>query len=141
MGLANHVALGIHMHISERVVMVDGDGAILMHMGSMTAIGKWGTDSLVHIVINNGCHESVGAQPTLGFDIDLCAIARACGYTNVYCIREEHELMHWLQNGYQTIEKQFVEIKVNAESRSSLSRPTNTPAERKDELMKAIQTK
>jgi phosphonopyruvate decarboxylase len=141
MGLANHVALGIDMHVSGRVIMIDGDGAILMHMGSMTAVGRWATDSFVHIIINNGCHESVGAQPTLGFDVDFCAIGKACGYSHVLCIREEQELINWLENDFPTKGKQLIEIRVSSTSRSDLSRPTNSPAERKNDLMKALHRK
>ncbi|MBC7827327.1 MAG: phosphonopyruvate decarboxylase [Chitinophagaceae bacterium] len=141
MGLANHTALGIDMHSGHRVVMIDGDGAVLMHMGSLADIGKWASSSFVHIVINNGSHESVGAQPTLGFDIDFCAIAKACGYASVYSIEQEHELSNWLSGGFHKEEKQLVEIRVNNTSRSNLGRPTNSPAQRKDELMRVLRNK
>jgi phosphonopyruvate decarboxylase len=141
MGLANHIALGIDMQVPSRVIMIDGDGAVLMHMGSMTAIGRWATDSFVHIIINNGCHESVGAQPTLGFDIDFSAIGKGCGYSHVRCIGSEQELINWLENDFPKHGKQLIEIRVNSTSRSDLSRPTNSPAERKNDLMKALQGK
>jgi len=141
MGLANHIALGIDMHSSQRMVMIDGDGSLLMHMGSMATIASLAKDDFVHILINNGCHESVGAQPTLGFDIDFCAIARACGYQRTYCIGKEQELISWLQTGYAAKEKQFVEIRVHSGSRSDLARPTKSPLERKDDLMKALKSK
>ena len=140
MGLANHVALGIDLQTTQRIVMIDGDGAVLMHMGSMATIGQLATDSFVHIIINNGCHESVGAQPTLGFEVDFCKIARACGYHTVYSIEEEHELTEWLTTGFSKKEKQMVEIKVNTISRLNLSRP-NSPVERKIRLMAELHNK
>jgi phosphonopyruvate decarboxylase len=141
MGLANHVALGIDIHSPDRVVMIDGDGAVLMHMGSLTSIAGLSKESFVHIVINNGSHESVGGQPTMGFEIDFCTIARGCGYEKIIFIRNEEQLIKWLSSDYHSNEKQFVEIRVNSTSRSDLTRPGNSPLLRKEELMKALHRK
>ena len=138
MGLANHIALGLAMQNNNRVIMLDGDGALLMHLGTLATLGKLASDNFVHIVINNGCHESVGAQQTLGFDIDFCAIAKACGYAAAVCIGNEKELAAWWQDGFQKKGKQFIEIRVNAKSRPGLARPKETPAERKNQLMQLL---
>jgi phosphonopyruvate decarboxylase len=135
MGLANQVALGINGQHNSRVIMIDGDGALLMHLGTLPAIGQWANDDFIHIMINNGCHESVGAQPTLGFDMDWGVIAKACGYQQVYCITTEPELTTWLQQHFPERRKQFVEIRVHATSRANLSRPAELPVERKEALM------
>ena len=138
MGLANHIALGLDMHQHHRVIMLDGDGALLMHLGTLATLGKQAGDSFLHIVINNGCHESVGGQQTLGFDIDLCAIGKACGYTATICIHNEKQLGDWLKSGFDKPGKQFVEIRVNAKSRTGLSRPKESPVERKEQLMQLL---
>lgn len=139
MGMANHIALGIDLNSTGRIVMLDGDGALLMHMGSLTAIGRYAKKSFVHIVINNGSHESVGGQPTAGFHVDFCAMASASGYTKTFYITDEKELVDWLQTDYNIEEKQFVEIRVRSSSRSNLGRPAGTPIQWKEELMKALQ--
>jgi phosphonopyruvate decarboxylase len=141
MGLASQVALGISLQQDRRVIMIDGDGALFMHLGSLASIGQWGSDSYMHIVINNGCHESVGGQPTLGFAVDLCAMASACGYQKVVRIDTDAALTAWLQSDFHEQQKQFVEIRVNAESRSNLSRPVELPVERKEALMPLLKKK
>ncbi len=138
MGLANHIALGINMNQKDKVIMIDGDGALLMHLGTLPTIAKWSSDTFIHIVINNGAHESVGGQPTLAMEIDLCQIASACGYENVILITEEEQLTHWLQNDFKQVKKQFVELRVNTQSRNNLSRPLETPAQRKQTLMNLL---
>ena len=80
MGHASQIALGISKLIQKKVICLDGDGAALMHLGGMTTIGTNETGNLLHIVLNNGSHDSVGGQPTVANDISLTLIAKACGY-------------------------------------------------------------
>ena len=138
MGLANHVALAMDSQNVGKIIMIDGDGAVLMHMGSLATIGKLASSSFIHVVLNNGSHQSVGAQPTLGFETDLCTVATGCGYNSVQRIENEQALNHWLQNGLHKNEKQFVEIRVNNASRDDIGRPSNTPFERKEALMNEL---
>lgn len=84
MGHASSVALGIAMEKPDRnVVVLDGDSAVIMHMGSMTMISKVKVPNFMHIVLNNGVHESVGGQPSAGYLVDFTKIAEACGYATV----------------------------------------------------------
>ena len=81
MGHSSQIALGLAMAQTDRpVYCFDGDGAALMHMGSMAITGQSGAKNLIHLVFNNGVHGSVGGQPTVGFDIDMPTIATVCGY-------------------------------------------------------------
>ncbi|MBQ4424231.1 MAG: phosphonopyruvate decarboxylase [Lachnospiraceae bacterium] len=81
MGHASSVALGIALaRPDRRVVVLDGDSAAIMHLGALTMISKLSAPNFLHIVLNNGAHESVGGQPSAGHRIDFTAIARACGY-------------------------------------------------------------
>src|SRR5690606_39555544 len=81
MGHSRPVAVGVaRARPDRRVLCLDGDGSVLMHMGALAIIGQSGLGNLVHVVVNNGAHDSVGGQPTAGFEIDLVAIAKACGY-------------------------------------------------------------
>jgi phosphonopyruvate decarboxylase len=141
MGHANHIALGINLHTKEKVIMLDGDGALLMQMGSMTSIGHHAKKQFIHIVINNGSHESVGGQPTEGFFANLEGIATACGYNKTICITTKDELSAWLNNELTTEEIQFVEIRTNRNSRTDVGRPDGNPADWKKDFMKALHQK
>ncbi len=84
MGHASSVALGIALERPERhVVALDGDAAAIMHMGAMTMVSKVSAPNFLHVVLNNGAHESVGGQPSAGHLVDFTKIAEACGYATV----------------------------------------------------------
>jgi phosphonopyruvate decarboxylase len=84
MGHASSVALGIALEKTDRkVVALDGDSAAMMHMGAMTMVSKMDVPNFIHVVLNNGAHESVGGQPSAGYRIDFTKIAEACGYATV----------------------------------------------------------
>lgn len=138
MGHANHIALAVSKNASAKIIMLDGDGALLMHMGSMTTIGQIAGDNFLHIVINNGAHESVGGQPTTAFDIDLCNIALSCGYRHAKLITNARELNAWLKNDLGKNEQTFVEIRTNASSREDLSRPAGKAIDWKTDFMNAL---
>jgi phosphonopyruvate decarboxylase len=139
MGHASSIALGIALQKPELpVTCLDGDGAILMHMGAMAAIGVKKPRNLRHIVLNNGAHDSVGGQPTIAPEIDLPAIARACGYVNVYSARNLRELRSALEAGCGALT--FIEARVRKGARNDLGRPSSTPLENKAELMCYLRT-
>lgn len=84
MGHASSVALGIAMEKPDRhVVALDGDSAAMMHMGALTMVSKVSAPMFLHVVLNNGAHESVGGQPSAGHLVDFTKIAEACGYQTV----------------------------------------------------------
>lgn len=83
MGSASAVGLGVALHTTRPVVVVDGDGAVLMRMGSLAAVAVHGAPNLVHVVLDNGVHDSTGGQRTLSGAVDLPAVAAACGYARV----------------------------------------------------------
>jgi phosphonopyruvate decarboxylase len=139
MGHANHIALGIKMNNEKnKMIMLDGDGALLMHMGSLSLIPQQLKEGFIHIVINNGSHESVGGQPTSGFVTDLCGIAKACGYNTVISISNENEFKNWIKTGLNSNETQFVEIRTCRSSRNDLGRPAGSPIEWKNNLITAL---
>lgn len=137
MGHASSIALGIAMARPERkVYCFDGDGAFIMHMGALTNIGKCAPRNFIHILFNNGAHESVGGQPTLGFDIDALAIARACGYTRAISAETEEEIIAALASA--TEGPTLIELRVRIDSRENLGRPTTTPIENKTAFMATL---
>ncbi len=141
MGHANHIALGIKGSLDEKIIMLDGDGALLMQMGALPTLAHYAGDKFIHIVINNGSHESVGGQPTEGFFTDLCAIAKAAGYQQAICISNGNELEQWLNKGLGGTDAQFVEIRTNKSSRADLGRPEGKPTDWKKKFMAALKRK
>jgi phosphonopyruvate decarboxylase len=139
MGHCSSVALGIALNIrKKRVWCIDGDGAALMHMGAMTSIGACAPSNLVHILINNEAHESVGGQPTLASRIDFCTIAKGCNYASIESAGSIEELETILQKLDHMIGPVFIEVMTAIGSRHSLGRPTISPIENKKEFMQRI---
>ena len=142
MGHANQIALGIALNTrNRRVYCIDGDGAVLMHMGSLAIIGTSDALNYIHIVINNGGHESVGGQPTVAPKIDLIKMAKACGYKNALSVANKLELKKALYDLSKMDGPIFIEIKTRMGARANLGRPTKTPIENKDAFMKNLSSK
>ena len=139
MGHASQIALGIALAKPDRRVWCfDGDGASIMHMGSMAIIGNKHPVNYVHVVFNNGAHDSVGGQPTVGLAIDLPGIAKAAGYQQTFSVSSKEELeklLSSLMDQTSCVGPVFVEVKVRRGNRKDLGRPTTTPAENKKALM------
>lgn len=136
MGHASQIALGIALaQPDRRVWCFDGDGAIIMHMGSMAIVASKATKNYVHVVFNNGAHDSVGGQPTVGLKIDLPAVADAVGYKATYSVDNKAELESVLAKVNDFESPAFLEIKVKKGSRKNLGRPTTTPIQNKEALM------
>lgn len=144
MGHASQIALGIAMAQPERRVWCfDGDGAAIMHMGSMAIVASKEPKNYVHVVFNNGAHDSVGGQPTVGLSVDLPAIGRAAGYKAALSVSNRDEL----EKGLSTLSSQLstlggpilLEIRVKKGNRKDLGRPTTTPIQNKEVLMSFLQ--
>lgn len=128
MGHSSSIALGIALQKPQkRVWVLDGDGAALMHMGSMVTMAKYAGDNVVHVVINNGAHESVGGQPTAMSEANLVEIAKGCGYSHVTSVSTISELRCELAAVKQTRRLTFIEVKCGIGSREDLGRPTISP--------------
>ena len=123
---------------------VDGDGAVLMHMGSMAIVASKKPSNYIHVVFNNGAHDSVGGQPTVGLKIDLPAVAKAVGYKAAISVATKEELEKELSRltphaPLQTIDGPILlEIRVKKGNRKDLGRPTTTPIENRDALMQFL---
>lgn len=142
MGHASQIALGIALQKpNRRVIVFDGDGALLMHMGGMAIIGDYNPKNLIHIVFNNGAHDSVGGQPTVGQKIDVEAIAKAVGYADVISVENQMSLMaamNHVNNGV-TDGVSLINVNVRKGNRKDLGRPTTTPQQNKEALMKELE--
>ena len=141
MGHASQIALGIALQKPNRRVFVfDGDGAMLMHMGGMAIIGDYCPKNLVHIVFNNGAHDSVGGQPTVGQKIDVEAIAKAVGYTDVISVDNEMALCCAMNHINSAVIEgtSLINANVHKGNRKDLGRPSTTPIENKQALMENL---
>jgi phosphonopyruvate decarboxylase len=143
MGHVSMISLGVALQTYKRVVCIDGDGSVLMHMGNLTSVGTSNLSNIIHIVLNNGMHESVGIQPTVAFNISLSKIADSCGYKCSKSITTYHELNNILNElTSDNIEGPiFIEIIINHKTNynSELSRPEQHPRDRKEKFMKFIE--
>lgn len=141
MGHSSSIALGVAVSKPEqRIWCVDGDGAVLMHMGSMAVMGANRPSNIIHVVINNGAHETVGGMPTVAGSIDLVKIALACGYPNAVCVDNFKDLDYELEAAKQRNELSLIEVKCSIGARDNLGRPTTTALENKQNFMKYLST-
>ncbi len=144
MGHASQIALGIALEKPDRRVWCfDGDGATLMHMGSMAIVANQAPKNYIHLVFNNGAHDSVGGQPTVGLKVDLPGVARAVGYKSVFSVDTQEALEGILADIHSVILSEtknlpgpiFIEVRVKKGNRKDLGRPTTTPIQNKEALM------
>lgn len=139
MGHASQIALGIALQKSDRrVYCFDGDGASIMHMGNMAITASMKCKNYVHVVFNNGAHDSVGGQPTVGLKIDLCAVANAVGYKAAYSVETMAELETKLSELKYEEGPVLLQICVKKGNRKDLGRPTTTPVQNKKALMEFL---
>ena len=139
MGHTSSIALGVAINKpDEKIWCIDGDGSVLMHMGAMAVVGSTNPKNLVHIVINNEAHETVGGMPTVANDMDIVSIAKACGYSYVASVDNFDDLDNELANVKNLDELSLIEIKSSIGAREDLGRPTTTAIENKENFMNYI---
>lgn len=141
MGHSSSIALGVAVNTPDaKVWCIDGDGAVLMHMGAMAVLGANAPENLIHVIINNAAHETVGGMPTVAGEIDLVGIAKACGYPNAVCVNNFEELDREISYARERRELSMIEVKCSLGARSDLGRPTTTAMENKQKFMEYLQT-
>lgn len=140
MGHASQIALGIAMEKADRKVWCfDGDGASIMHMGNMAIVASKHPKNYVHVVFNNGAHDSVGGQPTVGLKIDLPSVAKSVGYKETYSVDNMGKLKSILPFIVKAEGPVFLQVCVKKGNRKDLGRPTTTPIQNKEALMKFLE--
>lgn len=139
MGHSSSIALGVAINRPEKKVWcIDGDGAVLMHMGAMAVVGSIKPKNLVHVVVNNGAHETVGGMPTAAGKIDLVGIAKACGYPYAVCVNDFASLDRELEAAKRRDSLSLIEVKCAIGARENLGRPTTTALENKQSFMEFL---
>ena len=141
MGHSSSIALGVALNKPDtKVWCIDGDGAMLMHMGSVAVIGANAPRNLVHIVINNGAHETVGGMPTVAASADVVGVAEACGYPYAVSVDSVDQLDCELRQAKERSALSLIEVKCSIGARADLGRPTTTARENKENFMRYLKT-
>ena len=137
MGHASGIALEIAKQYPDRkTYLFDGDGALLMHMGTLATIGHYAPKNLIHVVFDNGCHESTGGQPTVSESIDLSTIALGANYKQTFVCYNPGDIAKALKKMDKGQGPGMIIVKVKPGSRKDLGRPKLTPVEMKESFMK-----
>jgi len=140
MGHVSSVALGINQNVSDRLIFcLDGDGSVIMHMGSMSTIGKYSNNNFKHILLNNFSHESVGGQETSSDCIDFGELSNSLSYKSYFKISSYSEFNSIFENFKVSPGPSFLEIILSSFSRADLSRPLTTPQENKKQFMSFLE--
>jgi phosphonopyruvate decarboxylase len=138
MGHASQIAAAVSLSSGgRRIICLDGDGAVLMHMGGLATIGV-SKANILHIVLNNGAHDSVGGQPTIAQKINLSLVASACGYVFSRTVTSRDELKDALGAARGKRGPSFIETIVDKGARGDLGRPTQAPARNKLNFMRCL---
>lgn len=136
MGHALSIATGVALsQPGKNIYCIDGDGALIMHMGGLAISGQLAPSNLKYIVINNGAHDSVGGQPTVAFGIEMENLAKSCGFKETYSVDSSEKLLEIIKKIDDSNDSVFLEIKINKGSRKDLGRPTKTTIENKNAFM------
>jgi len=136
MGHASSIALGIcASQPTKKVLCIDGDGALLMHLGALPVVGSVAPKHFIHAVMNNQCHESVGGQETVICDVDLKLMIKGAGYKSYNLVTSKKHLKDVWLSLMSKDGPHFIEIKINSSSRQNLGRPKDTPIENRNKFM------
>lgn len=128
MGHCSSIALGVSLGTNKNTIVLDGDGSLIMHMGSLCVNGNHSPKNFKHILFNNGAHDSVGGQLTVGFNVNFSEIARNCGYKIVECIdyNDEESIKNCVNILLKTDGPIFLEVRCDKGARSDLGRPPSS---------------
>ena len=139
MGCAASIALGIALQKPEKEIFVfDGDGAVIMQMGSLATIGHYKPSNFNHILFDNRAHDSTGGQKTVSDTVDFEKIALACGYNEAVTVKTKTDLKKVIKKSKLTKGPKLIVVKVKKGSRKDLGRPTTSPIENKENFMRFL---
>ncbi len=129
MGCAGAVGLGAAKLVDRKVIVLDGDGAALMKLGALATIGAYAPENLIHIVLDNGVHDSTGGQATVSGTVDFAAVAQACGYAASATTDSVHGFTGWFADALETPGPHLLHLRIQPGSLEKLGRPTIAPHE------------
>ncbi len=139
MGHASQIAMGIALAQPDRqVICLDGDGAMLMHMGAAAIVGAAKLANFKHVILNNGVHDSVGGMATAGLRVSFTEIVKGCGYTEGWRVERRDDMSKNLAQLRSARGPAMLEIMVRQGARSDLGRPQTSPIENKTAFKKFL---
>ena len=138
MGFANAIAFGISLNTDKKVFVIDGDGALLMHMGNLATIGYYQPENFYHIVLNNFSHDSTGGQPTAANAVDFCSLAKTVGYKYAKNIKNKEELKKEMMQLKNIKGPAMIEVNIKRGARKDLGRPTIPLSKLKEDFMRYV---
>jgi phosphonopyruvate decarboxylase len=139
MGHASQIAMGIALAQPDRqVICLDGDGAMLMHMGAAAIVGAAKLANFKHVILNNGVHDSVGGMATAGLRVSFTEIVKGCGYTEGWRVERRDDMSKKLAQLRSVRGPAMLEIMVRQGARSDLGRPQTSPIENKTAFKKFL---
>ena len=127
MGCASAIGLGIALNNKKKIIVIDGDGAMLMKMGNLTTIGNNQPNNLIHILLDNNVHDSTGQQLTNASTVDFGSVAISCGYKIAYCVDDINGFNRSINESVKKKGPIFIDVKINPGSIKKLGRPTIEP--------------
>jgi phosphonopyruvate decarboxylase len=141
MGCSPSIALAIALQKPEKkIIVLDGDGAALMQLGTMATIGNYSPKNLCHIILDNGSYESTGGQPTVSNTVDFEKVAIACGYKFAETVKTKVDLKNAMEKIKWDGGPKMLVVKVNKGSRENLGRPTTSPNDNKEEFIRHLES-
>ena len=139
MGHASSIAMSIARNYPKRkVICLDGDGSLLMHLGANAILGQSKLSNFFHVLLNNGAHDSVGGHPTIGFGLDLSEVANSFGYHNSASANSEETVKDKLISQLTLEGPNFLEVRVKKGYRKDLGRPNRSPKENLKDFMENL---
>jgi phosphonopyruvate decarboxylase len=129
MGCAAPMGLGVALEIGRRVIVIDGDGAALMKLGAMATIGASQPQALLHILLDNGVHDSTGGQATVSASVDFAAVAIACGYAHAFSCDSAAGFAAAFAEALGRSGPMLLHVRIRPGSMEKLGRPTIAPHE------------
>jgi len=138
MGCISPLGLGLAMNCDKKIIAIDGDGALLMRLGNLATNAAYAPANFLHLLLDNACHSSTGGQFTLAPNVDFVALAAAVGYGASKYLHSLVELEEALVNWSRKPTPTFLYLRINEQEQAQLSRPSITPVEVKQRLMKQI---
>jgi phosphonopyruvate decarboxylase len=138
MGWVSSLAFGFSLRSHKRVVVLDGDGSILMHMGNMATIGHYKPPNLIHIILDNRSHDSVGGLSTVSDTVDFAKVAAAVGYENSTTVSTPAALRDALIKARENAKPSLISVRIRKGTRPNLPRPALSPLERKQLMFRNL---
>ena len=129
MGCASAMGLGVACNVDRPVVVLDGDGAALMKLGNLATIGAYRPRNLIHLLLDNGVHDSTGGQPTVSAGVGFASIATACGYARAFAVDSLAGMSTALADSFRGEGPTLIHARIKPGSISPLGRPTIPPVE------------